>query len=202
MVDDKKTTEELIFEAAFKVFQKKGLAGARMQEIADEAGINKSMLHYYFRSKELLFRQIFLKSFRGFIGSIVPLMNQEISWEEKIHLLIEHYAALLQENPDLPLFIFNELKNNPDDFISIIKENSVKDTLFIKQIIMGFQQGEIRKVSPQQIIVTINSGIIFPFVAMPMIKYMASLNDTDWDSFMDDRKRIVEEMLIKYLKEF
>jgi AcrR family transcriptional regulator len=202
MVDDKKTTEALIFEAALKVFQKKGLAGARMQEIADEAGINKSMLHYYFRSKELLFRQIFLKSFKNFIGSIIPIMNQEISWEEKIHLLIEHYAALLEKNPDLPLFIFNELKSNPEDFISIVKENAVKDTLFMKQILSGIQSGKIRKISPQQIIVTINSGIIFPFVAMPMIKYMANLNETDWDGFMDDRKRIVEEMLIKYLKEF
>ena len=45
------STEEKIFEAAFKVFQNKGFTGARMQEIADEAEINKAMLHYFFRSK-------------------------------------------------------------------------------------------------------------------------------------------------------
>lgn len=202
MVDDKKTTETLIFEAAKRVFQQKGLAGARMQEIADEAGINKSMLHYYYRSKELLFRQIFLQSFKHFIGSVIPLLNQDTGWEEKIHLLIEHYAALMQKNPELPLFIFNELKNNPDDFINIVKENTISKTLFIQQIKEGIKNGEIRPIAPQQIIITINSGIIFPFVAQPMVKYMAALHDTDWDSFMADRKRIVEEMLIKYLKEF
>jgi TetR/AcrR family transcriptional regulator len=202
VVDDKKTTETLIFEAALRVFQKKGLAGARMQEIADEAGINKSMLHYYFRSKELLFRQIFLQSFKQFIGSIIPLMNQDVTWEEKIHLLIEHYASIMQKNPDLPLFIFNELKNNPEEFISIVKENTITETLFIRQIKQGIESGKIRKISPQQILITINSGIIFPFMAQPMVKYMASLHDTDWDSFITDRKRIIEEMLIKYLKEF
>jgi len=202
MVDDKTTTETLIFEAAKKVFQQKGLTGARMQEIADEAGINKSMLHYYYRSKELLFRQIFLQSFKNFIGSVVPLLNQEVGWEEKIHLLIEHYASIMQKNPDLPLFIFNELKNNPDDFINIIKENTISKTLFIQQIKEGIKNGEIRDISPQQIIITINSGIIFPFMAQPMVKYMAALRDTDWDNFMIERKKIVEEMLIKYLKEF
>jgi len=143
-----------------------------------------------------------LQSFKNFIGSVVPLLNQEVGWEEKIHLLIEHYASIMQKNPDLPLFIFNELKNNPDDFINIIKENTISKTLFIQQIKEGIKNGEIRDISPQQIIITINSGIIFPFMAQPMVKYMAALRDTDWDNFMIERKKIVEEMLIKYLKEF
>lgn len=110
MVEEQKTTEGLIFDAALQVFQRKGLAGARMQEIADEAGINKSMLHYYFRSKELLFKEVFLLSFKQFIASVVPVLNQEIPWEEKIPLLVEHYILSIQKNPDLPIFIINELR--------------------------------------------------------------------------------------------
>ncbi|MCK5537355.1 MAG: helix-turn-helix transcriptional regulator, partial [Bacteroidales bacterium] len=41
-------TEQKILLAATKIFSTKGMQGARMQEIADEAGINKALLHYYF----------------------------------------------------------------------------------------------------------------------------------------------------------
>src|ERR1700753_1981001 len=120
---DNNTTESQIFEAALKVFHKKGLAGARMQEIADEAGINKSMLHYYFRSKEQLFSQIFLQSFKRFVGGILPLLNATNTWEEKIPTIIEHYATVMENNPHLAVFVINELRQNAVSFGDIVKEN-------------------------------------------------------------------------------
>ena len=57
------TTETTILNAAKTIFQQKGMDGARMQEIADEAGINKALLHYYYRSKQLLFEAVFKSDF-------------------------------------------------------------------------------------------------------------------------------------------
>src|ERR1700761_7532875 len=116
MVDSNNTTENQIFEAALKVFHKKGLAGARMQEIANEAGINKSMLHYYFRNKEQLFAQIFMQSYKRFIGGVVPLLNDTNTWEEKIPVIVEHYANIMQNNPDLARFVIIELRQNQEGF--------------------------------------------------------------------------------------
>lgn len=202
MVEEINTTESQIFESALKVFHKKGLAGARMQEIADEAGINKSMLHYYFRSKEQLFRQVFMQSFRRFIGSIVPLLNEENTWEEKVPLIIEHYAQVMQANPDLALFVINELRQNPEGFINVVKNNAFLDSVFIRQLRHAIQQGLIRPVPPIQIWISIVSGIVFPFIAEPMIKLTVSIQDTNWESFIVERKRIVADMLISYLKVF
>ncbi len=71
MVDSKnKDTEFAILEAAKRIFQQKGMVGARMQEIADEAKINKSMLHYYYRSKQLLFEAVFKKAFFNVSSSV------------------------------------------------------------------------------------------------------------------------------------
>src|ERR1700761_7514582 len=134
MVDSVNTTENQIFEAALKVFQKKGLTGARMQEIADEAGINKSMLHYYFRSKEQLFSQVFLQSFKRFTGSVLSLLNDTNTWEEKIPLIIEHYGKVMQNNPDLAMFVINELRQNTEGFVNIFKQNAFLETVFIKQL--------------------------------------------------------------------
>ena len=202
MVDTNNSTENQIFEAAQKVFHKKGLTGARMQEIADEAGINKSMLHYYFRSKEQLFGQVFLQSFKKFMGSVLPILNEQNTWEEKIPVVIEHYAQVLQNNPDLPLFVINELRQNAEGFQSIVKDGPLVQTVFVTQLKTAMQNGEIRQIHPMQIWVTITSGIIFPFIAEPMLKMAMGFQGVSWDDFIEDRKKIMADMIIKYLKEF
>ncbi|MCJ8209563.1 TetR/AcrR family transcriptional regulator [Mucilaginibacter sp. RS28] len=202
MVEDKKT-EQKIFEAALAVFHKKGLNGARMQEIADTAGINKAMLHYYYRSKEQLFGQVFLLSFRQFIGGIVTILNHEGStWEEKIPMIIEHYASSLILNPNLPLFVINELRSNPEQYLGIVKENHIKETVFVKQLIEAIELKQIRGVRPLQIFITIVSGIVFPYLAEPLIKNIGVVPEMGWETFMEERKKMIHEMLIKYLKEF
>ena len=64
---DKIKTEDKIFDSAMKEFLEKGFNGARMQAIADEAGINKALLHYYFKSKEVLYKEVFKKVFVEFL---------------------------------------------------------------------------------------------------------------------------------------
>jgi TetR/AcrR family transcriptional regulator len=202
MVEHINATENQIFEAALKVFHKKGLAGARMQEIADEAGINKSMLHYYYRSKEQLFGQVFMQSFRNFMGSVLPLLNQQNTWEEKIPIVIEHYTQQMQSTPDLALFVINELRQNGQGFLSFIKDSPMLNTVFVTQLKQAMQNGEIRPVHPMQIWITITGGIIFPFIAEPMLKTTINLQEISWDGFIEDRKKIIADMVIKYLKDF
>ena len=84
MSEQELSTEKTILEAAKKVFLDKGFDGARMQEIADEAGINKALLHYYFRSKDKLFDAIFEEAFKQFLPNISDIMVSDISIEEKV----------------------------------------------------------------------------------------------------------------------
>jgi TetR/AcrR family transcriptional regulator len=202
MVDILNSTENQIFEAALKVFHKKGLAGARMQEIADEAGINKSMLYYYFRSKEQLFSQIFIQSFKKFMVSVLPLLNEPNTWEEKIPIVIDHYTQVMQNNPDLPLFVINEIRQNQKEYEAFAKQSSFLNTVFVNQLLQAMQSNQIRKVHPLQIWITITGGIIFPFIAVPMLKLSGGFQDDAWDGFIVDRKKILADMTIKYLKEF
>lgn len=74
------STEEKILNAAIRVFQKKGMAGSRMQEIADEANINKAMLHYYFRNKQRLFEAVFAQAF----SKLAPQLNLIFNSEENV----------------------------------------------------------------------------------------------------------------------
>ena len=108
------STEERILEAAKKVFIRKGMYGARMQEIADEAGINKALLHYYFRSKNKLFEAIFQEAFHEFVPNAFGILKSDMPFEEKIRLFVSNYIDLISTNPFLPIFIINEINQNPD----------------------------------------------------------------------------------------
>ncbi|MFT4805597.1 MAG: TetR/AcrR family transcriptional regulator, partial [Psychroserpens sp.] len=107
-------TEHQILEAAKKVFQLKGMDGARMQEIADEAGINKAMLHYYFRNKEMLFTAVFINAFSMMAPHLNRILNDESSIEEKIRHFTHDHLSFIMEHPYLPKFIIQELNRNPD----------------------------------------------------------------------------------------
>src|ERR1700730_16933908 len=116
MVNKKKdeNTEERILTAAKKVFLKEGMAGARMQDIADEAGINKAMLHYYFRSKDKLFEKIFSELSRSFFPKLIMIFESDEGLFTKIQMFVTEYIDQMKQTPYLPIFVLNEVNRQPE----------------------------------------------------------------------------------------
>ena len=107
MTDSEKQTEDRIFESATEIFIEKGMDGARMQDIANHAGINKALLHYYYRSKEHLFEAVFEKMANVMFSRFAPVFHENASIEEKIRFFFREHISFLQKNPRLPAFIIN-----------------------------------------------------------------------------------------------
>ncbi|NOR44925.1 MAG: TetR family transcriptional regulator [Candidatus Delongbacteria bacterium] len=195
------STEEKILDHAGQIFKMKGFSGARMQEIADSAGINKAMLHYYFRSKKMLFDKIFENILDDFQQNIIITLNDERSWENKLTALSEKLYMFVYHNEDIPIFLFNELHMNYNFFSEqLFKFKEIKKSSFFKQFMSEMKKGNIIKTDPLQVLVHIFSGIIFPVVAKPIISSMGDLNDKQFDQFLLERKKIVPEIIIQYLK--
>ena len=120
------STEEKIKAAAQKVFMQKGYGAARTRDIASAAGINLALLNYYFRSKEKLFHDIMIERIKLFFGTLAPLLNDaSTSLEVKIGRIVSGYLDMLLENPELPLFVLNELRKKPDLFRSSLHLDSL-----------------------------------------------------------------------------
>jgi TetR/AcrR family transcriptional regulator len=126
-----KNTEEQILDAAKNVFQSKGMDGSRMQEIADKAGINKAMLHYYYRSKYLLFEAVFKNAFSLLAPQLNTILNDDSSLEDKIKNFTTDYTTFMMKHPYLPNFIIQELNRN-EDFI--LKLKKTQDSLPLKSL--------------------------------------------------------------------
>ncbi len=207
----KDNTEQKILEAAHAVFIKKGMDGARMQEIADEAGINKSLLHYYFRSKQKLFEAIFRKIFASAFPNISRLMLSHRPIEIKIGMFIDQYIDLLTNNPYLPNFILKEINRDPQSLAKAISQPELnshevlssinKQGINPREIFQMFENemkaGNIKKMNPADLMANILGLSIFPFAAKPLLTIMFFNGDKKaYNNFLKDRKKTVKEFVL------
>ena len=197
-----KGAEERIRVAARKVFMSKGMAGARMQDIADEAGINKALLHYYFRDKDKLFEVVFLEEAQKFFPKINGIFNSDAPLFEKIGNFVNEYIDEMQENPYLPWFVMNEINRNPDQFMYKIwgKENIPKPGKFLEQIEKEIKKGAIKRINPVHLLMNLLSMTIFPFVAKPMMTRNLRLSDVQFRAIMEERRKEVPKFIIDSIK--
>lgn len=195
-----KSTEQKILDAAKKVFVAKGMAGARMQDIADEAGINKALLHYYFRSKEKLFEVIFTETVGRFIPRVNEIFSSDMSWKEKIETFSSEYIDKVLENPFLPLFVMNEMHKQPEEFLKKMwGGEKPKIGKFLKQLDKAIEDKEIRPIHPAHLIMNVMSLCIFPFIGKPMLQMIAGVNDQQFFQLMAERKVLVPQFIIQAL---
>ncbi len=201
-MDKSESTENKILEAARQVFVKKGLSGARMQEIANEAGINKALLHYYFRSKEKLFDRIFLEAFKTITSGLGKALSQEIPVLEKLKKFIGFYMDMLKENPHLPVFVLNELTQNPERLSQIIKdEMSPVMSNVILELFQDMNQGKIRTYHPVHLYLNLLGMLIFPIVAKPLISpLLKDLAGIDYNEVIEQRKEEVYSFVVNALE--
>jgi TetR/AcrR family transcriptional regulator len=203
MVKEKKdqNTEQKILQAAREIFMEKGMDGARMQDIADRAGMNKALLHYYFRNKEKLFETVFTEAATSFLSKVVIITTTESSVFTKIEQFVHEYISMLVENPYLPLFILNEVNKQPKAFIMKLWGNKRPPVqLFLAQVKEEGQKGNIKPIEPEQLMVNMVSMCIFPFVARPMVQWVHQMNDEAYWQFIERRKTEVSKFIIDSIR--
>jgi TetR/AcrR family transcriptional regulator len=196
------TSEEKILAAARKVFLEKGMAGARMQDIADEAGINKALLHYYFRSKDKLFETIFAETSSRFIPRLNQILDSDLPLIEKINMFCEAYISQMQQNPYIVLFIMNEANKHPESFLHRMWGGEKKPHIkkLVKQIEAEMKQGNIKKVNPMHLLINMMSLCAFPFIAKPIWQYLYEMDNKQFVEFIEQRKKEVPKFILESIK--
>jgi len=196
-------SEKKILRAAHKVFREKGMDGARMQDISDEAGINKALLHYYFGSKELLFEQVFRQNSDSFFSDVNAVLTSDQELFVKIRLLCDTYMDMCQKNPHLPVFIITEINKHGNSFIDKMFPGGVGKPDFISfkaQIDKEVKSGKIKPIKPALLIMNILSLCLFPTLARPMTQFTMDMNDKDFRQIMEERRKYIPEMIIESIR--
>ena len=191
-------TEARIFDAALRVFARKGRDGARLQEIADEAGIHRPLLHYYFRTKQQLYEAVAERLFTEFLTSMRTPAECGC-FEDTLRAFIDHYIESVRDHPHAAMWMVAEnMAGNPllGELLAraFATEGSPQRTM-LEAIESAIASGEIRPVDPRQLMLTVVSACVFFFVTLPTVKVMNPLAAEDFDAFVEARKAHVFQVV-------
>ena len=192
-------TENCILEAARKLFGMQGFSGVSLQDIAKEAGTTKSMINYYFRSKEKLFAKVFRGEFQQLFTSIGMVIASDLSLKEKISQIIELDMDKLLQMPQLPVFVMSELHRNTDMILKDLEVIPIKN-LFLrleKDIDAEVKKGKIIKITPLELMMNIQSLTIYPIIAKPMLIHRLGMTEKTFHQMMQKRKTELADLIWK-----
>ncbi|MEA3462204.1 MAG: TetR family transcriptional regulator [Bacteroidota bacterium] len=189
-------TEEKIIASAEKLFHQKGKTGCSMQDIADDAGINRTLLNYYFRSKDQLFEAVFRQAMGRFVPDLAAMMNTHVSFEQYVPALVEKIIDTLLENPQIPIFVLQELSSNPQRMPQIIKEMGIDPAKAMEKMGGEGAVPPIGGLDPRQVILNLISLCIFPFAAKPVVLDILYNGDNEaYIAAMKERKTLLPRII-------
>lgn len=201
-------TEARILHAARAVFIRRGTAGARMQEIAEEAGVNQALLHYYFRSKERLSEAVFRETAGRMFPVLIQTLGSDASIGEKVERIVEAYLDTLTRSPFLPGYVISELHHHPERIPQLISSatgidlsSAMKPVLekLDRQLASEARAGRVRRISAQQFLANLLSLCVFPFAAQPMLRAAFGFDDDGFAKFIAQRRKELPQFILNAL---
>jgi AcrR family transcriptional regulator len=186
------STEERIKEAARIVFTQKGYASAKVRDIAKEAGINLSLVNYYFRSKEKLFQLCMAENLQRLLACDEPIINDESTTIiEKIERLVALHLDMLLDNLDFPAFIVNEMLSGSSDLPVIDqRQNIMANSVLAKQLMALKKEGK-PEMNPMHLVMNLAAMICFPFLARPRLIKTGAISETEFYQMIQERKKMI-----------
>lgn len=193
--------ETRIIEAANKVFLKYGVDGTTMSQIAEEANISRTSLHYYFRNKERLLHKVLETVKVRIIPALSEIIDAEESIITKIELFINVYIDLIIENPMIPGFLFMEIQRDPEWIISLFKAQNLNFNKLHEQITKEIAEGKIRPFKPEDLFANIIGMTVFPLLGKPVfMEFIFDHDEKDFTVFMMSRKNTILSVINAWLK--
>ncbi|GGH44108.1 putative HTH-type transcriptional regulator YttP [compost metagenome] len=193
-------SEDKIREAAKRVFLKKGFDGTTSRDIAKEADMNIALTNYYFRSKEKLFLEIFKDVLEEYFQNMLAILNKDIDIKTKISEIIDNDFEMMKKEPDLIIFIMNEIHKSPQRLfpdMSIFRQ--VRETYFKKQLEEGAANGTLRPMQLENILPLIKCGVEFIFMGKEIHKELFVMTDPDFEKYAEEQKEHIKAMVCNYL---
>jgi len=195
-------TEEKIIASAEKLFYQKGKAGTSMQDIADDAGINRTLLNYYFRSKDQLFEAVFRKALGSFVPNLAALLQTDMTFLEYVPAMVEKIIDTMLENPQIPIFVLQELSSNPQRMPQMIREMGIDPAQVVAKMEQDGSVPPLGGMDPRQVILNLISLCIFPFAAKPVVLDILYQGDNEaYIEAMKERKVLLPQIMIQFLSQ-
>jgi TetR/AcrR family transcriptional regulator len=191
-------TEDHIKQTARNIFFSKGRLDAKTQEIADEAGVNRALLHYYFRTREKLFDTVLQEAMQEAFQKTFKIMSSELHFEEKVEAMVANIIDRIIEYPYMESFIVSEMIKKPES-VSMMpradRNNEVRNK-FIKELEEYLKTNGMPQITPQHFIVNLMSMCAYPAISKPFLKHIFEYDDSQYQKFLLERKKVITNLIL------
>lgn len=195
---DGKLTEDHIKDTAKRIFFAKGQLNAKMHEIAKEAGVNKALLHYYFRSREKLFEVVLKEAMNESFIKMFTILSSELPFEEKIEEAVNHLVDKLSEYPFIESFIISEINKNPENGLMVPPVMDAKHFTkkFLKEIQNYIDENSLSHIKPENFLVNMMALCSYPSSTKPIIQNIFGYSEEQYKTFIKNRKRTLTKIIL------
>ncbi len=195
-------TKEKILAAAEKVFHNNGFKGTRTTAIAEEAGISRTMLHYYYSTKEDLFQEVLNKTLGAVLPHLSRILGQEMDLEHLICHIIDTMCSLFEEKPTFPNFVVNIINESPD-VVTMLATNIQDDIPAKLEALLAIEKQKgtvIENITGEDLILNIYSLCAVPYLGIPYIKAKENRNDEQMLNFLKQRREKIKVFVLHGIK--
>ena len=206
---DPLASEQRILAAARSVFIRRGTAGARMQEIAEEAGVNQALLHYYFRTKDRLAEAVFAEVAGRLAPAIVGALGSDEPLERKVEEFVRIYIDTARQHPYIPGYVLAEMHHHPERVAAMAAKLTGGASVPIARPILtrlGAQldglaaRGVIRPIEPEHFLVNLLALCVIPFAVRPMLTVAFGMDEQAFQRFLDERRAELPGFILNALR--
>ncbi|MCW3081936.1 TetR/AcrR family transcriptional regulator [Segetibacter sp.] len=193
-------TEQLIKETAKRIFLTEGKMLATTQDIADAAGVNRTLLHYYFRSRDVLFNMVFKEALTKLRTRVHEVLGSEMPFKQKVENLVNVFYEELTESPYLETFIALHLNQEPEKYEELfiaLPGGRERMKNFLKEIQREMDKGTIAENKPVNFFINLFALMAYPFVARPIYLKMFDLTNAGYNKLLTERKSSILSTLFK-----
>lgn len=200
----KNNMEEQILLVAKELFMQFGYEGVSTTQVAKAVGCNQALVHYYYRTKQNLFKIICQQEIQKMLKILADIPQEDISFENFIEKIIEAQIGFLKNNPDAPFFIIGELRHNSEVlkmmrelFSEFGKEIVGKIRLFVQ---MKQSKGELNDVSVEDLLIDIVSLDVMSFVGQVLFTQILEMDSQTQETFLERRKTHIKKLILSNIK--
>lgn len=190
---EEQSTELRILEAAERLFLAQGFMKTTTSQIAKEADCNQALVHYYYRTKEQLFERIYGDKIQLITQKIINRKTETATFEEQIRGMVETHFDFLRQNPLLVNFLLRESLNGSTIPFNLLRDKIISNLQPVliqleRELNEEIAKGNIRPISITDLILTIGSMDVLPFVVTPIIRNVFGMSETEINEILEHRK--------------
>lgn len=179
---------------AEKLFLEKGFDGTNMSDIALSMGINRPTLHYYFRTKDKMFRAVLARIVLSFVPRVYDIVvNSEKPVAERISQVFDAYMAIFLAKPCLPLFMAREVQRDFDFLLRMLQQEQIDR--YVRKIIRALEAemdaGKLKKVPLRTLFYTFYGLMVFPFLSRRLTESLLLAEGETFEEMLEEWKRQV-----------